>query len=411
MQRRMSKKDSLLFNTNFMRYLAIRWFNSFAVQAINLTVGWQIYNLTGNPLDLGLIGLAQFAPIFLLILPAGLIADKYNRKNVTILTNIIHVFVAAYLLYYSFSEMTTIYPVLFILCIHGIARAIYQPSMSSILPNIVSVDLFPRAVSYYSSVSKLGHLAGPVIAGILIAYIDNWVYLVASISFFISVIFGFLLQNPKTATNLKKITIKILFGGFAYVWKTKIVLGTITIDLAAVLFSGIMGMLPVFAVDILKIGPEGLGMLRSMPAVGGVVTGILLTQLPPIKNAGKILIYSTIVFGVATIIFSLSTILWLSLIMLVIYGAADMVSVNIRNSIVPIITPDNMRGRVGAVHSLATNASNEIGDFRAGLTASFIGTVPAIFIGGVVTITLSAMWWFLFPDLKNIKNIKELEKK
>jgi hypothetical protein len=307
--------------------------------------------------------------------------------------------------------MTTIYPVLFILCIHGIARAIYQPSMSSILPNIVSVDLFPRAVSYYSSVSKLGHLAGPVIAGILIAYIDNWVYLVASISFFISVIFGFLLQNPKTATNLKKITIKILFGGFAYVWKTKIVLGTITIDLAAVLFSGIMGMLPVFAVDILKIGPEGLGMLRSMPAVGGVVTGILLTQLPPIKNAGKILIYSTIVFGVATIIFSLSTILWLSLIMLVIYGAADMVSVNIRNSIVPIITPDNMRGRVGAVHSLATNASNEIGDFRAGLTASFIGTVPAIFIGGVVTITLSAMWWFLFPDLKNIKNIRELEKK
>ena len=209
MQKRVSKKDSLLFNTNFMRYLAIRWFNSFAVQAINLTVGWQIYNLTGNPLDLGLIGLAQFAPIFLLILPAGLIADKYNRKYVTILTNIIHVFVAAYLLYYSFSEMTTIYPVLFILCIHGIARAIYQPSMSSILPNIVSVDLFPRAVSYYSSVSKLGHLAGPVIAGILIAYIDNWVYLVASISFFISVIFGFLLQNPKTATNLKKITIKI----------------------------------------------------------------------------------------------------------------------------------------------------------------------------------------------------------
>ncbi|MFT6497403.1 MAG: putative MFS family arabinose efflux permease [Alphaproteobacteria bacterium] len=266
-------------------------------------------------------------------------------------------------------------------------------------------------MSYYSSVSKLGHLAGPVIAGILIAYIDNWVYLVASISFFISVIFGFLLQNPKTATNLKKITIKILFGGFAYVWKTKIVLGTITIDLAAVLFSGIMGMLPVFAVDILKIGPEGLGMLRSMPAVGGVVTGILLTQLPPIKNAGKVLIYSTIVFGVATIIFSLSTILWLSLIMLVIYGAADMISVNIRNSIVPIITPDNMRGRVGAVHSLATNASNEIGDFRAGLTASFIGTVPAIFIGGVVTITLSAMWWFLFPDLKNIKNIKDLEKK
>jgi MFS family permease len=392
-----------------MKYLAIRWFNSFAIQAINLTVGWQVYNLTRNPLDLGLIGLAQFAPIFLLILPAGLIADKYNRKYTLIITNVIHSLVAAYLLYYSFTEATTIYPILFILFIHGIARALYQPSLSAILPNIVTPNLFPRAVSYYSSVSKLGHLGGPAIAGILIVYIDNWVYLVASISFFISVIFGHLLKNPKNNTNLKNISLRVLFGGFSYVWKTKIVLGTITIDLAAVLFGGIMGMLPIFAVDILKIGPDGLGLLRSMPAVGGVITGILLTQLPPIRNAGKMLIYSTIVFGTATAIFSLSTSLWLSLIMLIIYGSADMVSVNIRQTIVPLITPDNMRGRVSAVHSVATNASNEIGDFRAGLTASMIGTVPAIFIGGAVTIAFSTLWWYLFPELRKIKNIKDLE--
>jgi MFS family permease len=392
----------------------MRWFNSFAIQIINLTIGWQIYVITKDPLALGFIGLAQFAPVLFLTLPAGVSADKYNRKNTVVICNFLHIFISAFFLYYSLHlhESKVIYPIFIMLFIHGIGRAFYYPSAASILPNIVPSEVFPRAVSYVSSVQVFGHLAGPAIAGLLIAYIGTWVYLIALISFAIASFSALLLPRQKNNnSNIKGISLKILISGFTYVWKTKIVLGTMTIDLVAVLFSGVMGMLPIFAIDILKIGPEGMGLLRSMPALGGVAMGILLTQLPPIKNAGKILIYSTIIFGVCSTVFALSETLYISLIMLLIYGAADMVSVNIRQTIVPIVTPDNMRGRVSSVHSMTSNASNEIGDFRAGLTASFIGTVPAIFIGGVVTITLSAMWWFLFPDLKNIKNIKDLEKK
>ena len=190
--------------------------------------------------------------------------------------------------------------------------------------------------------------------------------------------------------------------------KTRLVLATMSIDLFAVLFGGIMGMLPIFAIDILKIGPEGLGLLRTMPAVGGVLTGILLTQLPPINNAGKNLLISMAIFGIATTIFALSSILWLSLLMLFIYGAADMVSVYIRQTIIPIITPDNMRGRVGSVHSIATNSSNEIGDLRAGITASFIGIVPSVFIGGMMTIGVSLLWSVIFPELKKVKKMENL---
>jgi predicted MFS family arabinose efflux permease len=171
-----------------------------------------------------------------------------------------------------------------------------------------------------------------------------------------------------------------------------------------------MGMLPIFASDILEIGPEGLGLLRATPSMGGILAAMLLTQLPQIKNAGKMLIYSTIVFGVATAIFAYSTILWLSLTMLIVYGAADMVSKNIRHIMIPTITPDNMRGRVMSVHSVTTEASEEVGDFRAGLMASFIETELAIFIGGVFTVGFSIIWWFLFPELKNVKYIKDIKK-
>jgi predicted MFS family arabinose efflux permease len=204
------------------------------------------------------------------------------------------------------------------------------------------------------------------------------------------------------------VSLSVVISGFVYVWKTRLVLGTMSIDLFAVLFGGIMGMLPIFAIDILKIGPEGLGLLRTMPAVGGVLTGILLTQLPPINNAGKNLLISMTIFGIATTIFAISSILWLSLLMLFIYGAADMVSVYIRQTIIPIITPDNMRGRVGSVHSIATNSSNEIGDLRAGITASFIGIIPSVFIGGMMTIGVSLLWSVIFPELKKVKKMENL---
>ena len=404
---------SILLNTNLIKYISLRWFNSFAIQIITLSVGWQVYTATKDPLALGLIGLAQFAPIFFLILPAGVIADKYNRKNILIICNLLQIMVAGFFLYYTVFgfDKISILPIYLLLIIHGAARAFYEPNIFAILPNIVKPEMFPRSVTYVNFFNEFGSLIGPIVAGLLIAIIGGWVYLIALLSFLIATISAFLLPVINNRdTNIKRITLKIVLSGFVYVWKTKIILGTMTIDLLAVLFSTIMGMLPIFASDILEIGPEGLGLLRATPSMGGILAALLLTQLPQIKNAGKMLIYSTIVFGVATAIFAYSTILWLSLTMLIVYGAADMVSKNIRHIMIPTITPDNMRGRVMSVHSVTTEASEEVGDFRAGLMASFIETELAIFIGGVFTVGFSIIWWFLFPELKNVKYIKDIKK-
>lgn len=402
------KKNNLLKNRNFINYLQIRWFNSIAIQAITLTVGWQVYEMTRSPIDLGLVALAQVIPIFIFILPSGIVADKFDRKKVLTLSNIIHLIITLYLYYYALSDPNSIYPILIALMINGVARSMYQPSLQAILPNIVEKKLFSIATAYYSSVSKLGHLLGPLMAGIIISFYDTNVYLFAAICFVITILSTLLLKNPKNNNNLKGVSISTVLSGFVYVWKKKLILGTMTIDLFAVLFGGIMGMLPIFAIDILKIGPEGLGLLRAMPAIGGVLMGLLLTQLPPINNAGRNLILSTTIFGLATAIFAISDILWLSLVMLFIYGAADMMSVYVRQTIIPIITPDEMRGRVAAVHSVATNSSNEIGDFRAGITAGFIGIVPAVCIGGIVTIGVSLLWSVIFPEIKKVRRLDNL---
>ena len=405
--------DSTLYNRNLLKFICLTWFSHFALKIISLTVGWQIYIETGSPLALGLIGLIQFAPQFFLILPAGVLADKYNRRHILIVCNLVQIFVAGFLLYYSIYSLGegSIIPIYLILIVHGIAMSFEGPSTFAILPNLVKPEIFPRAVHYVNFFEEFGSLFGPIIAGILIAYIDKWVYLVALLSFVISTLSAISLPNIENGIKeIKRITVKVLLSGFVYVWKSKIVLGTMAIDIIAMLFSSIMGMLPIFAIDILNIGPEGLGILRATPSIGALFAAMILSQLTSIKYPGRVLIYSIIVFGCATIIFSLSTSLWISLSALFIYGAADMVSMNIRQIIVQLVTPNNMRGRVMSVHSVITTGSNELGDFRAGLSATLIGTVPAIMIGGILTVSLSVMWWYLFPGLKEVKDIKDLNK-
>lgn len=405
--------DSILYNRNLLKFICLTWFSHFALKIISLTVGWQIYTETGSPLALGLIGLIQFAPQFFLILPAGVLADKYNRRHILIVCNVVQIFVAGFLLYYSIYSIGkgSIIPIYLILIVHGIAMSFEGPSTFAILPNLVKPEIFPRAVHYVNFFEEFGSLFGPIIAGILIAYIDKWVYLVALLSFVISTLSAISLPNIENGIKeIKRITVKVLLSGFVYVWKSKIVLGTMAIDIVAMLFSSIMGMLPIFAIDILNIGPEGLGILRATPSIGALFAAIVLSQLTSIKYPGRVLIYSIIVFGCATITFSLSTSLWISLFALFIYGAADMVSMNIRQIIVQLVTPNNMRGRVMSVHSVITTGSNELGDFRAGLSATLIGTIPAIMVGGILTVSLSVIWWYLFPGLKEVKDIKDLNK-
>lgn len=405
--------DSTLYNRNLLKFICLTWFSHFALKIISLTVGWQIYTETGSPLALGLIGLIQFAPQFFLILPAGVLADKYNRRHILIVCNLVQIFVAGFLLYYSIYSLGegSIIPIYLILIVHGMAMSFEGPSTFAILPNLVKPEIFPRAVHYVNFFEEFGSLFGPIIAGILIAYIDKWVYLVALLSFVISTLSAISLPNIENGIKeIKRITVKVLLSGFVYVWKSKIVLGTMAIDIVAMLFSSIMGMLPIFAIDILNIGPEGLGILRATPSIGALFAALTLSQLTSIRYPGRILIYSIIVFGFATIIFSLSTSLWISLSALFIYGAADMVSMNIRQIIVQLVTPNNMRGRVMSVHSVITTGSNELGDFRAGLSATLIGTIPAIMFGGILTVSLSVIWWYLFPGLKEVKDIKDLNK-
>ena len=393
---------SLWRSANFLKFIATRWFNALGVQLITVTVGWQIYVMTSDPLDLGLVGLAQFAPIFFLFLAAGLAADRLNRRAILAGCNLIHVVVAGFLLVYALGGATAPWPVFLVLLLHGSARAFYSPSLASILPNLVDRQQFASAVAYSTSVEKLTQLAGPALAGVLIALIGMWVYAIALGSFAIAVGCAALLVSPRRERPRRAIGFGELVSGFSYVWRTRLILAVMSLDLVAILFSGILGMLPVFARDILDIGPEGLGVLRAMPAVGGVVVGFFLTQLPLRENVGLKLIASCVVIGATSSAFALSDVLWLSLTLLVLFGAADMVSTNIRHTLVQMVTPDEMRGRVASVHSVMSNASNEIGDFRAGASAAVIGIVPAVAAGGLVTVALSLLWWRMFPGLHGV---------
>jgi len=397
-----ARLPSLWRSPNFLKFIATRWFNSFGNQLITVTVGWQIYEMTSNPLDLGLVGLAQFAPIFLLFLPAGLAADRLNRRAIMATCNLIHVLVAGFFLYYALSGATVPWPIFTVLLIHGCARAFYSPSLSSILPNLVEKKQFPTAIAYVTSIEKLTQLAGPVLAGVLIALIGYWVYLLALVSYAIAAGCAALLVSPRRERAKRAIGFAELVSGFSYVWNNKLVLGIMSMDLVAILFSGILGMLPVFARDILQVGPEGLGALRAMPGLGAVVVGLFLAQMPLRQNVGRTLIISCVVIGLSSTAFAFSEMFWLSLLLLAIFGAADMVSTNIRQTLVQLVTPDHMRGRVSAVHSVTSNASNEIGDFRAGVSAAVIGIVPAVAIGGLVTVSLSLLWWRIFPNLRNV---------
>ena len=256
-----------------------------------------------------------------------------------------------------------------------------------------------------SSVNKIGQLGGPAIGGILIALISQWTYLVAAVLFGVAAAAAALIQTRLAVRGKEVFGLKTILGGFDYIWRKKIVLGAISIDLIAVLFGGVLGLLPVYAIDILHVGPEALGVMRAMPAAGALAVAVILTQARVTRHMGAAFFISLAVFGLAVLVFSLSTLFWLSLAALAVYGAADMVSVYIRQTLVQIETPDELRGRVSSVNSVSVNASNELGDFRAGIMAAAIGTVPAVFVGGIVTLTVTALWWKIFPDLRKVDRL------
>ena len=404
------KFKQLLYNRNFVLFLLMRSCNVIGVQIVTVAVGWYVYQLTRDPLDLGYIGLAQFAPSLALFLVAGYVSDKYDRRMTIVVSNVIHLVVVFLLLGVSLSNWGSIKTILLILVIHGIARTFLHTASQAILPNIVAPHVFPNAVAYSSSVNKAAQLIGPALGGVLLALSEDWSYYVAGFSFLLAVCASSVMSGQLKYKSADRMTLTRMLSGFSYVWRNKIVLGAVSIDLVAVLLGGVMGLLPIYASDILDVGPDGLGLMRAMPGIGALFMGLALAQIAHPRYVGATMFITLALFGGSIVIFSLSTVFWISLAALAIYGASDMVSVYIRLTLVQLATPDEMRGRVSAVNSISINASNELGDFRAGLMASGFGTVPAVLIGGIATFAVVGVWMKVFPGLVKINRFDDVKK-
>lgn len=382
-----------------------------ALEMQAVAVGWQVYEITKRPLDLGLVGLAQFLPGIVLFLVAGHVADIFDRRKVLITCDVgfgVCFFLLLLLSFYKTQSVAAIYAVLVLL---GVVRSFNGPSSRAILPHLVSEEHFQNSVAWASGIFQLATILGPVLGGVIYAIFRGplAVYLIATVTTAIAV--GLLL---KLQVNLKvrakdETTSSSVFEGFRYIWREKLILGAISLDLFAVLLGGAVALLPVYAKEILQTGPWGLGILRSAPGIGAGVMAIAIAYKPLRKKVGATMLWCVAAFGLFTIAFGISRSMIFSLIALFIVGATDMVSVIVRGTLIQVATPDEMRGRVNAVDMIFIGASNELGQFESGITAQWLGTVPAVILGGVGAIVVTGLWAWMFPQLRKVDglNFKE----
>lgn len=397
---------SILRYKPFAFFWFARGFTSIAFQIQGVAVGWQVYALTGSPFYLGLVGLAQFLPMFLLTLAVGHIADRYDRRIVVRLCQIVEGLAAAALAFGSLSGWQSKESILAVVFVAGAARAFEGPTMQALVPGLVPGPLIPRAVAWSASAHQTGTILGPALGGLLYTAGATAAYATASILFLTASSFVALIRIERTPPNREPVSLQSLFAGIVFIRNQPVILGAISLDLFAVLLGGATALLPVYARDILAAGPWGLGLLRSAPAVGALAMSIFLARHTIEHRIGSIMFGAVVIFGVATIVFALSTSFVLSLGALVVLGAADVISVVIRSSLVQIKTPDEMRGRVSAVNSMFIGTSNQLGEFESGLTAALFGVVPAVLIGGVGTLVVVIIWMRLFPPLLRIDSLK-----
>jgi MFS family permease len=382
---------------------------SFAAQIMAVTVALEVYLLTRNPFYLGLIGLALFLPALLLVLVTGLVADRFKRRHILAIGGTIEAACAAALLFYTGYDESGVWPIFVILVVLGTARAFMSPAASSLAPNIVPREALASAISLNAAAWQLSNIVGPVIGGILAAFSLQLAFGVAAAFSLGAVLSILMVVAPPQHTAGQQTSITEMLAGFRYIWREKVVLGAISLDLFAVLMGGATALLPVFALDVLHIGEAGLGFLRAAPGLGAIPVALYLARYPVKDHAGRILFVFVALFGLFTAIFGLSTSIWLSFPMLMLMGACDMVSVSIRETIMQLWTPDDVRGRVNAVNSVFIGASNELGEFRAGTMAAFIGGVAAVAIGGVATMGVSLIWSIAFPGLRKARYLDRKE--
>ncbi len=393
-------------HSSFTLYWLSRFFGSFAIQIISVSVGWQIYDLTRDPFHLGMVGLVQFAPALLLVLVTGAASDRFGRRLIMGLSIGVEFICAALLLLLTVTHSFSPLHVFLVLTGFGIGRAFLGPASSSLVVNLVPAEIFSNAVSWNSSAWQIATLVGPVAGGLLYGISPVAAYGVACLMLLIAAIAIFSIPKPTQHTLNEKKSLQTLLAGFHYIWKEKVVLGAISLDLFAVLLGGAVALLPVYARDILELGPWGLGMLRAAPGIGAILTAVWLTGHPIRDHAGLVMFVFVALFGLLTIMFGVSNLAWLSIVVLALMGAADMVSVYIRETLLQLWTPDNVRGRVNAVNMVFVGASNELGEFRAGIMASLIGTIPAVVFGGIGTVAVAGLWAWWFPQLRKARNLQ-----
>lgn len=370
-----------------------------ANQIVMMVLGWHIYTLTQSPLSLGYLGLVLFFPQVLLVLIVGQVADRYNRRLVILITQVFEALISLGLaasVFFKAESRELIYLAAFLI---GSVRAFQGPALQALLPSLVGSELLPKAIALGSASRQFATIAGPAIGGFLFVGGTAFVYVCAAVLFAIAFSQIYSINAHQESSQRPPVTLEFLFAGIQFIWQRKVVLGAISLDLFAVLLGGATALLPIYAAQILHTDTWGLGLLRAAPAVGALLLAIYLSNNPLTQGSGKIMFYCVALFGVCTIIFGVSTIFWISLLALAILGAADMVSVVVRSSLVQLQTPDAMRGRVGAVNSIFIGASNQLGEFESGVTAQWWGVEPAVAIGGIGTLLIVIIWIKLFPEL------------
>lgn len=384
---------------------------SFGWIALHMTVtaiAYQVYDRTGEVVNLAYIGLATFAPAIGFALFTGYVADRFDRRLVISLCYAVVFFAAVLFLLYTWSGMEAVWPIFAILLLSGTGRAFHQPAISALVPNLVPREAFTNAVAWHSSVNKVTQVTGPALGGVLYEFAGpDTVYLISAVMLAIGVVTTLAMRTRNSGGGRGPTSLSTLLAGLRYVYAKKVIFGAITLDLFAVLLGGVTALFPVFAKDILEVGADGAGFLRSAMAAGALVSGLALTRISVDGAVGQLMFVTVLIFGVATVAFGFSETYWLSLMAMAVLGAADMVSVNIRVTLLQIATPDEMRGRVSAVSAVFTGASNELGEFRAGLMAAAIGTVPAVLFGGFGSIAIAAVCWKAFPALARVRHFDD----
>ncbi len=400
------ERESVLRHPGYLNFAASRVFSSLSFQSVAIAMGWMIYDQTHSAFALALVGFCQFLPMAVLTFVVGHVADRFDRRRIGLACQLIEAVTSLVLAIATWQQWLTPVGILVAVTIMGAVVAFERPTMAALLPSIVPVSMLQRAVATSTSMMQTALIIGPSLGGLLYGVSPIAPFAVAAVLFAVASFNVISIRMQWTPSKREPVTLTSVFAGVSFIRSRPVMLGTISLDLFAVLLGGATALLPMFARDILHAGPWGLGLLRAAPAIGALAMSIVLARRPLTSDVGRKMMMAVAVFGVATIVFSLSTNIAVSVIALLVVGASDTVSVVVRSSLVQLLTPDEMRGRVNAVNSLFIGTSNQLGEFESGMLAGVIGPVVAGIVGGVGTVAVVLLWTRLFPDLLKVKTLQ-----